>query len=206
MRRVFLMDVFFFLLILLHLAERRHPDAHRFSDGIVANDLHRNEDEDDEEANMDEENALYSSETGLAYGAHLGPTSLEDGTIQIAHSTQPEQQTQQQRHQIPSLPPWQPSLASESTSQSRKRKPEQPKQVQLQVESRRTASDATHGGIINDSASLAVVRSDLDWARINNREEADAVFIAQQVHRANLQRNTLKAYDKYREHWKVNIV
>lgn len=154
---------------------------------------------------MDKENALYSSETGWTYGTHLGPASLEDGTIQVAYSLQLELQTQQQ-HQTPSLPPLQPSLTSESTSQSCKRKLEQPKQVQLQVESRQAASDATRGGIINDLASPAVIRSDLDWARINNREEADAVFIAQQVCRTNLQCNTLKAYDKYREHWKVNVV
>jgi hypothetical protein len=36
-------------------------------------------------------------------------------------------------------------------------------------------------------------------------QEADAVFNSQQVRRTNVNPNTLKAYDIYREHWLVSV-
>lgn len=79
-----------------------------------------------------------------------------------------------------------PPKGSENTagSQSRKRKAKQP----LQQEPSTTTTN----------------RSEFEWARFNNMQEADAVFNSQQVRRANLQSSTLKSYDSFREHWHVS--
>jgi hypothetical protein len=57
-----------------------------------------------------------------------------------------------------------------------------------------------------DAALSAVVRMELEWARYNNIQEADAVFNSQQVCRTNLYSSILKAYDIYRDHWLVSWV
>src|SRR5690348_1945488 len=129
---------------------------------------------------MDVDDVDESGEIGRAHSAH--PGSDLDGTIQVAHNTEPGQQSPpRHEHQTLLLPPLQPSLASKPTSTSRKRKSKQ---------FDGTTSSATRGGI-NDLEPCEVNRSDLEWARINNREEADAAFIAQQLRRANLKQSTL---------------
>ncbi|KAI8598232.1 hypothetical protein EDD21DRAFT_383044, partial [Dissophora ornata] len=169
--------------------------------------VHRNQDQDDvgdEEEEMSQGTAPCTSENRWTYSTHreqeLGNQD-DNRAMQMSTNVQVqvEHQTQNQHRMLP-ISPLQMGSASGLTS--RKRKAKQPKQPQPQVDSNNEATrQTTRLGINDEAAPPAVFRSDLDWARINNREEADAVFIAQQVRRANLHRNTLKSYDKYREHW-----
>ncbi|KAF8929295.1 hypothetical protein BGZ58_009042, partial [Dissophora ornata] len=175
--------------------------SNRVYDGSVAPALHGSQDDvDDEAEETDEQIALYTSENGWRYLTHHEQGDKDDdGAIQTSSKVQVEHQTQDQ-HQMLSISPSQIGPTSGSTS--RKRKGKQSKELQPQVDSNDEATNLTARlGIGNGAPPLAVSRSDLEWARINNREEADAVFTAQQVGRANLHRTTLKSYDKYRNHW-----
>ena len=161
-------------------------------------------DEDDED-DVDEERTLYENtwiegESETAIAAHtVQETQHMQYQYAVGSSSLPLHQSR-----MPSVPPLHMGIVSEPLSRKRKAR-----QQQQQADNTNGTSSETINQGISDEATGSIIqqvqvpRSELEWARINNREEADAVFIAQQVRRNNLHQSTQKAYDKYREHWKV---
>ncbi|KAG0362184.1 hypothetical protein BGZ54_008737, partial [Gamsiella multidivaricata] len=81
---------------------------------------------------------------------------------------------------MPSVPPLQMGLVPEPILRKRKAR-----QQQLADNTNGTTSETINQRVSDEAAwpivqQVELPRSELEWARINNREEADAVFVAQQ--------------------------
>ncbi|KAK3830303.1 MAG: hypothetical protein J3R72DRAFT_259450 [Linnemannia gamsii] len=155
-------------------------------------------------APLDEVEAQNNLHDSLNEGSAEGASHRNQdnhNTQRTRTNKQTERQTQHQ-HQLQPITSVSTgsAVASGPGSKSRKRKAKQP--LQPQPPPPPVAIDPEP--IINEQAAPpppATIRSELEWARYNNMQEADAVFNGQQVRRANLNPTTLKAYDIYREHW-----
>lgn len=171
---------------------------------------------------------LNSTSFSLADGAqnHFSDKPNNGGTAvhinqddQDSWRTQTNAPNQHHRQLLPpiSASPIEHVAASGSGSNSRKRKarqslqpqPPPPPPVDMLDEITNDITVIEHhiaNASVNEQiAPPTTIRSELEWARYNNLQEADAVFNGQQVRRANLHRSTQKAYDTYRGHWFVGV-